>query len=1232
LQEVQGGPATGCTALVADQNTLLNSSQYVFSSAPPSGQGECTGFTHSCNATRQPISPNLVWDDGGVEDNYPTAEIACQSWCPLHPTLCGGDGTATAQYANPPLNTIAYCINSNIQHVHTFSLASRCPGGYSLQGNTCIPDSTAPVLLACFNNKCAANSTLSGGQCECNANFLTANGTCSGGKNNGQGGKGLCTIGNPCNPANGNKFERQVIYQGVNGFELSLTFNSFDYSPTRFVRNWRDSFDRQVRMDGPNAIVYRPDGVALRFTASGSNWVTDADTVDRLVQIPGGWEFSVADGDQLETYDMAGNLASIRSRSGLTQTLDYSDGTGGTDKFVLDANGNPTTTPLPGGLLVRAKDHVGRALILGYGAKLRVIKVTDPASGIYRFAYDTDKNLVSITFPDTEVRAFLYNEGANTGGADLPHALTGIEVNGVRYATFHYDSQQRSTLTEHAGGANRYLLSYGVGSTDVTNALGAVRTYAFQSLFGAFKNSSITSAGGTAPCPECGPASQAFDTNGNVASRTDWRGNATNYAYDLTRNLEASRTEAVGSKQERTITTIWHPTFRLPIQIVEAGRTTGLEYDAKGTLTKRTITAAPGEVREWTYTPTYSTIDASFIVKLEENGPHTDLFDVLDKTTYDYYDVNDSVANNRGLLKRVTDALGHVTEITSYDAHGQPLSIIDPNGLVTALGYDARQRLISRNVGGESTGYEYWPNALLKKITLSDSSSLSYGYDDAQRLTDITDNLGNKIVYTLDAMGNRLQEEIKDPASVVVQKRTREYNSLNRLFREIGGTSPTTQITEYGYDDQGNLTSIDGPLANDTNTFTFDALNRLATMVDPAGAVGGTTTFIHNALDQVTSITDPRGLITSYTLDGLGNLKQQVSPDTGMTVSTYDAAGNLLTRTDAQSQQTTYVHDALNRATKITYAGDVVHDYFYDEGTNQKGLLTRITEPAGISTTYSYNQKGRLTSETRVISGVTYPTSYGYDSFGRLNRIGYPSGRQVNYVLDGGLGRIGSITTTKSGMTTSLVGSVAYHPFGGVKAFTLGNGQTYARGYDLDGRVSSYTLGSLTQALTYDAASRITQIQDQGGGPTRTFSYDVLDRLLSASTPTVNQTFTYDPNGNRATLNSAPYTYFANTNRLQTTGTVSFTYDANGSAITAGPHTLGYDTRGRLFQAQTPTGIAGYTVNALGQRIVKQFGGVTTVFHYDSAGRLIAETTAAGTVQREYVYLYDQLVKVLVTR
>src|SRR5690554_3588380 len=106
------------------------------------------------------------------------------------------------------------------------------------------------------------------------------------------------------------------------------------------------------------------------------------------------------------------------------------------------------------------------------------------------------------------------------------------------------------------------------------------------------------------------------------------------------------------------------------------------------------ISTAQAE-RSWTYT--YHP-DATGVYGLipgllaTADGPRTD---VLDITSYEY-DV-------QGNLTKVTNALGHVSEITAHDALGRPLSLTDANGVLTTLVYDDLGRLISRTTAGAST-------------------------------------------------------------------------------------------------------------------------------------------------------------------------------------------------------------------------------------------------------------------------------------------------------------------------------------------------------------------------------------------------------------------------------------------------------------------------------------------------------------------------------------------------
>ena len=1055
-----------------------------------------------------------------------------------------------------------------------------------------------------------------------------------------------CLRGNPVNPANGNKFQIEPDYAAQGPFPLQFTryYNSLLSSDGtgRVGSNWTHTYRRKlvfnVYMASPVIVgALREDGKEIPFNLVGGAYVADANFVEKLVRTGGTWQLTNAR-DEIELYDGGGKLTSITNRAGLTHTVAY------------DATGQ----------LASVTDSFGRGLTFTYlGGRIQTMTV--PGGLVYQYAYSTDgfNNLLRVTYPDTFTRTYHYENSS------FRSHLTGItDENGQRFSTYTYvfaEGFGLLTVSERAGGAGKVTASYiesfsnairNVSVTDfVTPSLTATRTYTFQSAHGSARNTGISGP----VCPECGPATRTYSAQGNVVTANDWNGFRTHYkSYDTARNLEVARDEGLTSGGgviagvTRTISTQWDANYRLPTGIAEPLRITTMSYGGpsdpntgnRGSLLTKTIQAstdgtgaagfgatATGTPRTWTYT--YNANGSVLTV----DGPRTDVPDV---TTYTYYANNATCpgANAlgcRGQVETITNAAGHVTQITEYNAHGQPLSIMDPNGLVTTLAYDARQRVTSRSVGGETTTYTYDNAGQLTKVTLPDGSFLDYTYDNAHRLTGISDNLGNRISYTLDLAGNRTQEQVFDPAKALAQTRSRVYNNLNRLTQEIGATG---QTTAFGYDNQGNVTSIDGPLAGtvDVTTNTYDALNRLTRVTDPNS---GQVNYGYDGLDQLTSVSDPRSLTTTYGYDGLANLNQQVSPDTGTTSNTYDAAGNLLTQTDAKGQVTSYAYDALNRVTSITYHGGVTHTYAYDQGANGKGRLTQVVEPNS-TTNYVYDQKGRLTTETRIINAVSYVTAYAYDGSGRMTGITYPSGRTVTYTLDS-LGRIQQVATTKDGVTQPVVSSVAYRPFGPAQSFSFGNGQTYSRGFDQDGRIASYTLAVQTIAVGYDPAGRISFLSD-AGNPTNTnnYGYDNLDRLTSFTGPSFNQAFTYDGVGNRLTktvgASTDTYAYGSTSNRLSTiTGTNNrtYAYDNNGSTTGDSVNTYAYDTRGRMTQAVSSVGTTDYKVNSLGQRIRKTSSQGDTVYHYDAQGKLIAESNASGAVQKEYIYLGDTPVAVL---
>jgi YD repeat-containing protein len=234
------------------------------------------------------------------------------------------------------------------------------------------------------------------------------------------------------------------------------------------------------------------------------------------------------------------------------------------------------------GRLVSMTDRVGRTLTFGYDAKGRISTMTDPAGGLFQYGYEDAWNLLtSVTYPDGMVRTYHYNEPANINNgvacsSTTAWALTGISDNGQRLSTYKYDCSRRAVSTELAGGVNKYSYTWPGGAVEV-DPLGTTRTLYFgewQSVLKPYQTSQ-PAASGTGTVME----NMSYNANGSLSQRQDFNGNKSTYTYDLARNLETQRKEALtvagaNTPQTRTINTQWHPSFRLPTKVAEPLRIT----------------------------------------------------------------------------------------------------------------------------------------------------------------------------------------------------------------------------------------------------------------------------------------------------------------------------------------------------------------------------------------------------------------------------------------------------------------------------------------------------------------------------------------------------------------------------------------------------------------------------------------------------------------------------------
>lgn len=891
-----------------------------------------------------------------------------------------------------------------------------------------------------------------------------------------------------------------------------------------------------------------------------------------------------------EYYDSTGRLMAVEDRNGLFQIYSY-------------YSSNPNQ-------LQSITDPAGRSLQFTYytsGTAIGLLQtMTDPAGYVYTYSYDTHNNLSTVSHPDKLISGtvtyatvtYKYENGS------FPNALTGVvDENTNRYMTWSYDSSGRATssyLGSSTAQINKFSVAYTTDSggritsaaiTEPSPHSGSANTRTLNFTTSTNVDQMTSSSG---RCTECGDpaASRTYDANGYVSSETDFSTtdaagnpvtNTTNYVHDAT-GLETSRTEAYGTSLARTITTTWDAS-RQPALITEPGRTTAYTYDGVGHVLTKTVTDTATSVARTT-TCTYNSF-----------GLLETVTDPLGHVTSFGY------ASNGDLISITKDPSGldQVTQITSYDANGKPTTIVDSNGVITTLGYDGLERLTSRTVDGATTTYSYDSAGELKEVTLPGGSSLSYDYDSAHRLIDVYDNFNDKIVYTLDNMGNRIGEDTKDASNTIRKTLQRTYSYLNQLTQlSTNGSvyNPSTHLdvaqtlnTAYTPDAAGNVTTITDP-ASHLTTQGYDALNRLAAVVDPQTPVSGNTNYNYDPLDRVQDVTDPIGLDTHYVYDAFGDVTEQESPDTGTSAYTYDLDGNRLTKTDARGVTTTYVYDALNRLTSISYP-DASRDvaYAYDTGTYGTGHLYSISDATG-TTVYQYDSHGNTTQKTVTAHGHAFVVGYQYDSADDLTGMTYPSGMQVSYVRDT-VERITEVDANGS----PVVSGITYRPFGPITLLTYGNGLAETRSYDQSYKLLSITAtGVQDLSFHYDQDSDIVGITDGlNSGNNQTLSYDTINRLTSASGAYGSQSYQYDLDGNRSqeTLGSATtlfgYSYqnllSPGGNQLLSVGAQSYSYDAMGNTINDGVHSYDYDSTGRLTGYDGVT--TAYLYNGLGQRTVK---------------------------------------------
>lgn len=347
----------------------------------------------------------------------------------------------------------------------------------------------------------------------------------------------------------------------------------------------------------------------------------------------------------------------------------------------------------------------------------------------------------------------------------------------------------------------------------------------------------------------------------------------------------------------------------------------------------------------------------------------------------------------------------------------------------------------------------------------------------------------------LDIINNRLQK-ITDVCGRTITVITTPEGFIERLSLELPD-GKREDLVIYGYDEQGNMTSVTDALwqtthirytghlmseKTDRNGHTFyweyDRQNRCVHTWGDGGwqeghinyfpekgyntvtdANNATTTYRYLPNQLVTEEEDPLGNITRYDYTDFMELYRQTDPEGRITGYSYDERGNCTAVTYPDNTQEIFIYDGQDRLSIAIDPSGEKNVYVYEEEHPQR--LKSIVEKDGTSTHFEYTPQGLIAQIHKDDNRI----ELDYDSLYNLKEW------------------------KENGQT--------------VKEWSC----------DYRGRVTSeHTPGQMSHSYRYDALDRVRRIYEPDGNRIE-LKYNAYDDVVEAKDKHRRVTFEYTPLG-----------------------------------------------------------------------------------------------------------------------
>lgn len=1019
--------------------------------------------------------------------------------------------------------------------------------------------------------------------------------------------------------------------------DVVRTYNSLGLLNDDNGDNWRLGFSRKVygltgtanavnstvkRLgeDG-NEVVYTYDTVRAAYVSSKGDGAYDTITYSSSTLK---WTWTDGDTQVKETYDNvnSGRLTQIADLDGNLMTLAYN--AAGLVTSVTDANGDKTfidydtaTGKTANIIDIRTQykdaNNVTRILTrvrYSYDSSNRLSTVTvdlSPTdnsvadSNIYvtTYTYDgTSKRVASLQQSDGSRLEFTYVQVGSSYRVLTVKDVRGIDV---RTTSFAYDTTNRSTtITDPYGQITQ--LSY-----DLSGQLVSVQTPA---------------VGGVSA-----QVSFAYDASGNVINVTDARGSAATYAYDNNGNRTLER-DALGNTITRVFGTLnqllTETTYVIPdpdgagsgqpgaaqttrfvydtknhlrFQISAAGRVTEYRYNAQGqrtseltyagnlysvsgltvaqspTQTQMTswltgVNAALAERVDMTYDLRGKVSQVTSYVRVDSAGNG-----VVDGTQSSTQYIYDQAGN---LLSRI-DPRGVATTniandfITSYtyDGLGRVLTATDAAGVITATVYnDANAKTTITLANGLITTTSY-DQAGLAIATLRSGAEGSLGttqyiYDKLGRLREVIDPTGAAQFYVYDAAGRKVGEV--DPAGAFTQY---FYNANNQLIKTIHyANTVSASVLSAAQSDPATLTLITAFPGTDLNNdrvdyHLYDAAGRLAKSI---GANGGVVEYRYDGANRVIETVNYATPLTQVQLSALFAMSSEISSSDVNAAVTIDANRD-------RHARAFYSVDNLLLA-ELDGDGYLVENLYDAAGRRVESIKYAVV------TNSALRASGALDALRPSSDAADEHTHYFYNSSNQL--IGVLDAE--NYLTE---------------FQFDLAGNQATQIRHAQRA-------SYSNGQTLDQTRPSNTVNDQSFQYQYDALNRLTQSTSAPDNVVTTYSYDSVGNLLQV-----------------VKALGAPEQQ-TQKRRFDSLGRIVEELSAQGAAALAA---LGATPNQAQVSAVWAQFGSKYTYDKAGRRAsATDANGNTTLYFYDTDGRLVDRINALGEVSENTYNAFGDLV------